>query len=50
MRFEAFNFGSICIDGKTYDYDVVIDRAAYASARKSDPESSVTNSGTRRCR
>ncbi len=26
MRFEAFSFGSICIDGTTYGYDLVIDR------------------------
>jgi hypothetical protein len=26
MRFESFSFGSIRIDGVTYDHDVVIDR------------------------
>lgn len=26
MRFEAFSFGSIRIDGVTYDHDVVIDQ------------------------
>jgi hypothetical protein len=26
MRFEAFSFGTIRIDGVTHDYDVVIDR------------------------
>jgi len=26
MRFEAFSFGSIRIDGLTYEHDVVIDR------------------------
>ena len=26
MRFEGFSFGSICIDGTTYEHDVVIDR------------------------
>ena len=30
MRFEAFSFGSISIDGTTYGYDVVIDRGASA--------------------
>ena len=34
MRFEAFNFGSICIDGKTYDYDVVIDRGRIRKRKK----------------
>jgi hypothetical protein len=26
MRFESFSFGSLRIDGTTYDHDVVIDR------------------------
>ena len=26
MQFESFSFGSIQIDGATYEYDVVIDR------------------------
>jgi len=26
MRFEAYSFGSIRIDGTTYEHDVVIDR------------------------
>ena len=34
MRFEAFNFGSICIDGKTYDYDLVIDRGRIRKRKK----------------
>ena len=34
MRFEAFNFGSISIDGKTYDYDVVIDRGRISKRKK----------------
>jgi hypothetical protein len=25
MQFQAFSFGSVRIDGTTYDYDVVID-------------------------
>jgi len=39
MRFEAFSFGSICIDGMTYGYDLVIDRGRNpASARKNRPK------------
>jgi hypothetical protein len=34
MRFEAFNFGSISIDGKIYDYDVVIDRGRIRKRKK----------------
>jgi hypothetical protein len=26
MRFSDFSFGSICIDNRTYEHDVVIDR------------------------
>jgi hypothetical protein len=26
MRLEDFSFGSICIDGVTFEHDVVIDR------------------------
>jgi hypothetical protein len=33
MRFEAFSFGSISIDGTTYGYDVVID---HGRIRKTD--------------
>src|ERR1700675_4295789 len=34
MRFEAFSFGSICIDGTTYGYDVVIDRGRIRNRKK----------------
>lgn len=34
MRFEAFSFGSICIDGTTYEYDVVIDRGEIRKRKK----------------
>src|ERR1700747_2161746 len=34
MRFEAFSFGSICIDGTTYEYDVVIDRGHIRKRKK----------------
>jgi len=36
MRFEAFSFGSITIDGITYDHDVIIDRGK-VSRRKKKP-------------
>ena len=36
MRFEAFSFGSIRIDGVTYDHDVVIDRV-HVRKRKKKP-------------
>ena len=34
MRFEEFSFGSLCIDGVTYDYDVVIDRGQICKRKK----------------
>ena len=34
MRFEAFSFGSICIDGVTYEKDVVIDRGKVRERKK----------------
>jgi len=34
MRFQEFSFGSIRIDGATYDYDVVIDRGQVRKRKK----------------
>jgi hypothetical protein len=34
MGFEAFSFGSIRINGTTYDYDVVIDRGRVSKRNK----------------
>jgi len=34
MRFEGFSFGSIRVDGKNYDYDVVIDRGEVRKRKK----------------
>jgi hypothetical protein len=34
MRFESFSFGSIRIDGVTYDHDVVIDRGDVRKRKK----------------
>lgn len=34
MRFEEFSFGSIRIDGVTYDHDVVIDRGEIRKRKK----------------
>jgi hypothetical protein len=34
MHFEAFSFGSICIDGTTYDHDIVIDRGEVRKRKK----------------
>jgi hypothetical protein len=34
MRFEAFSFGSVRIDGVTYDHDVLIDRGEVFKRKK----------------
>ncbi len=34
MRFEEFSFGSIRIDGVTYNHDVVIDRGKVRKRKK----------------
>src|ERR1700756_1700918 len=34
LRFEAFSFGSICIDGSTYEHDVIIDRGEIRKRKK----------------
>ena len=34
MRFEAFSFGSIRVDGVTYEHDVVIDRGRISKRKK----------------
>ena len=34
MRFEEFSFGSIRVDGVTYNYDVVIDRGEIRKRKK----------------
>ena len=49
MRFEAFSFGSICIDGTTYGYEVVIDRGRIRK-RKKKPSKRVTGMGIHRSR
>jgi hypothetical protein len=34
MRFESFSFGSVQVDGATYEYDLVIDRGAIRKRKK----------------
>jgi hypothetical protein len=34
MRIEGFSFGSIRIDGESYDYDVVVDRGEVRKRKK----------------
>ena len=50
MRFEAFSFGSICIDGATYAYDVVIDRGRIRKRKKKPSKRFRDRFGIRRFR
>jgi hypothetical protein len=34
MRFEAFSFGSITIDGTKYEHDVIVDRGKVSKRKK----------------
>jgi len=34
MRFEKFSFGSIQIDGRTYEHDIIIDRGLIRKRHK----------------
>jgi hypothetical protein len=49
MRFDAFSFGSLRIDGVTYDHDVVIDRGEVRKRKKKPSKRFRTNTATRRC-
>jgi len=48
MRFEKFSFGSIRIDGTTYEHDVVIDRGEVRKRKKKPSKNSAVPSATRR--
>jgi len=45
MRFEAFSFGSICIDGVTYEHDVLIDRGQVRKRKKKASKKSCDTFG-----
>ena len=47
MQFDNFSFGSIQIDGNTYEHDVAIDRGEISNARKKYPSNSAMSLGTR---
>jgi hypothetical protein len=45
LNFEAFSFGSIRIDGTTYEYDVVIDRGQVSKRNKKPSKKFRTSFG-----
>ena len=49
MRFQKFSFGSIRIDGTTYEHDVVIDGGQIRKRKKKPSKSFATPSDTPRC-
>jgi len=48
MRFTEYSFGSVRIDGVTYDHDLIIDRGQIR--KKAASRSSGALTGTLRCR
>jgi hypothetical protein len=50
MRFAEYSFGSVRIDGVTYDHDLIIDRGQIRKRRRPHPRSSGALTGTLRCR
>ena len=42
MRFEQYSFGSIQIDGVSYDHDLVVDRGKIRKRKKRRPRDSAT--------
>ena len=47
MQFEGFSFGSIQIDGSTYEHDVVIDKGEVRKRKKNRQSDSETPSDIR---
>ena len=50
MRFTGYSFGSIQVNGVTYDHDLISTAARSASARRQGRGSSATRTGTPRFR
>jgi hypothetical protein len=48
MQLEKFSFGSLSIDGKTYEKDILIDCGEIRKRKKNLPSSFATASVTRR--
>jgi hypothetical protein len=49
MHFDKFSFGTLQIDGNTYQQDVVIDRGEIRKRKKTPSRDSVTSLGIRLC-
>ena len=50
MRFTGYSFGSIRVDGVTYDHDLIIDRGKIRKRKKAASKSSAARTGTPRSR
>jgi hypothetical protein len=46
---KEFSFGSVQIDGRTCEHDVVIDRRKIRKRKKNHPSNFANSSATRRC-
>ena len=50
MRFTGYSFGSVRVNGVTYDHDLIIDRGKIRKRKKAASSSSAAPTGTPRCR
>ena len=50
MRFTDYSFGSVRVDGVTYDHDLIIDRGKIRKRKKAASGSSAARTGTPRSR
>jgi hypothetical protein len=50
MRFTGYSFGSIQVDGMTYDHDLIIDRGKIRKPKRPPRAGSAVRTGTPRCR
>jgi hypothetical protein len=50
VRFSGYSFGSVRVDGVTYDHDLIIDRGKIRKRKKALPASSAAPTAIPRCR
>ena len=50
VRFSGYSFGSVRVDGVTYDHDLIIDRGKIRKRKKGASASSAAATAIPRCR
>ena len=48
MQFTSYSFGSVRVDGVTYDHDLIIDHGTIRKRKKAASRSSAARTGTPR--